>query len=240
VPVLPAEADRQREDTMDQPRKNMLDMIQQRYALSPTPVPEDLQTIRLPLGFLALQLYNWRAPKIRKVNVMRSTVKFPRLEIMALEIYPESSYDIPLLAIDFSCMKKKSFIYMNFIPLFPDRQYVQPHIERLRPVVDRYAIGPPAKPKEWMLPYLHECSIYAMADNSILESACACALDYLRCYLALLDEAVPVTDSGYGRQVAEAGLNYCDQLSEKDGSRRMLGRFIGMDRANRIFKEVIR
>ena len=122
---------------------------------------------------------------------MRSAVKLPRLEVLALEIYPESDYDIPLLAIDFSCMKKKSFIYMNFIPLFTDQEYQQRYIERLRPIVNQYAIGPPAKPKPWMQPYLHDCSIYAMADNSLLESAYACALDYLRTYLDLLDEASP-------------------------------------------------
>ena len=44
----------------------------------------------------------------------------------------------------------------------------------------------------------------------------------------------------YRQQVEVASLSYCDQLSEKDGSRKMLGRFIGMDRAERIFREVIR
>jgi len=225
---------------MDQLKNSMLAMIQERYPLEPTPVPEDLRSIRLPLGFVTIGLENWRAPKVRKVNVMRSTVKLPRLEILALEIYPENGYDIPLLAIDFSCMKKKSFIYMNFIPLFTDQEYLQRYVERLRPLVRRYAIGPPAKPKPWMQPYLTDCTLYAMADNSLLESAHACALDYLRCYLDLLDEASPVIDSDYAQRVADASLNYCDQLSEKDGSRKMLGRFIGMDRANRIFREVIR
>jgi hypothetical protein len=225
---------------MDRLKNSMLAMIQERYPLEPTPIPEDLRTISLPLGFVTIGLDNWRAPKVRKVNVMRSTVKLPRLEILALEIYPESGYDIPLLAIDFSCMKKKSFIYMNFIPLFTYQEYLQRYVERLRPVLSRYEIGPPAKPKQWMQPYLTDCSIYAMADNSLLERAYACALDYLRTYLGLLDEARPVTDCDYAKRVAGASMNYCDQLSDKDGSRKMLGRFIGMDRANRIFREVIR
>lgn len=225
---------------MDTLKNRMLAMIQERYILEPTPISEDLRAIRLPLGFVTIGLDNWRAPKVRKVNVMRSTVMLPRLEILALEIYPESGYDIPLLAIDFSCMKKKSFIYMNFIPLFTDQEYLQRYVERLRPLVSRYAIGPPAKPKPWMQPYLTDCTLYVMADNSLLQSAHACALDYLCTYLDLLDEASPVIDSDYARRVADASLNYCDQLSEKDGSRKMLGRFIGMDRANRIFREVIR
>ena len=73
---------------MEQLKNRMLAMIQERYPLEPTPVPEDLRTIRLPLGFVTIGLDNWRAPKVRKVNVMRSTVKLPRLEVLALEIYP--------------------------------------------------------------------------------------------------------------------------------------------------------
>ena len=64
---------------MDHLKRVMLDMIQSRFPLEPTPISEDLQTIRLPLGFLSLRLDNWRAPKVRKVNVMRTTVKLPRL-----------------------------------------------------------------------------------------------------------------------------------------------------------------
>lgn len=225
---------------MEQLKNTMLEMIQERYPLEVTPVPEDLRDIRLPLGFVKMQLYNWRASKIRKVNIMRSAVKLPRLDVLALEIYPEDTYDVPLLAIDFSCMKKKSFIYMNFIPLFADQDYKQRYIDRLQSIKSRYAIEPAAKPKPWMQPYLTDCSIYAMAPNSLLDSAYACALDYLCCYLDLLDEARPIADASYARRVAEASLYYCDQLSEKDGSRKMLGRFIGMDRANRIFREVIR
>ena len=112
-------------------------------------------------------------------------------------------------------MKKKSFIYMNFIPLFTDQEYLQRYIERLRPVLSRYAIGPPAKPKPWMQPYLHDCSIYAMADNSLLESAYACALDYLRTYLDLLDEARPVTDCDYAQRVAEAELELLRSVKRK-------------------------
>ena len=38
----------------------MLEMIQERYSLEVIPVPEDLRMIRLPLGFVTLQLDNWR------------------------------------------------------------------------------------------------------------------------------------------------------------------------------------
>ncbi len=225
---------------MDQLKQDMLDMIEPRYPLEPTPIDDDLREIRLPLGYLKMNLFNWRTRKVRKVNMMRSSILVPKLEIFAIEMYPEDGYDIPLLAIDFSCMKKKTFVYMNFIPLFTDSDYRGKYIDRLLPVKEKYAIEPPGKPKEWMQPYMTPCSIYSMADNSLLESARACAVDYLACYLDLLDEAEPIRDPDYRQRAAEASLHYCDQLSEKDGSRKMLGRFIGMSRASRIFNEVIR
>ncbi len=129
---------------------------------------------------------------------------------------------------------------MNFIPLFPDSIYRGKYLDRLLPLKEHYRIEPSGKPKEWMQPYITESSIYSMADNSLLESAKKCAVDYLACYLDLLDEAEPVQDPGYCQRVADAALHYCDQLSEKDGSRKMLGRFIGMNRANRLFRDVIR
>lgn len=221
-------------------KDTLLEQLRRRAALEPTPIAPDLQDIRLPMGFLKMRLDNWKTTRVRKVNMMRCTVVVPKLEIFAIELYPEADFDVPMLAIDFSCMKKKSFIYMNFIPLFPDADYYERYIARLRPIKDRYGIEPAAKPKEWMEPYLHDSSIYAMAGNDQLEAARACAAEYLSCFLELLDAAEPISDPACRDRVEKAGLHYCDQLSEKDGSRKMLGRFIGMGRASRIFREVIR
>lgn len=225
---------------MDTLKDTLLEQLRRRSSLEPTPIAPDLQDIRLPLGFLKMRLDNWKTARVRKVNMMRCTVVVPKLEIFAIELYPDADFDVPMLAIDFSCMKKKSFIYMNFIPLFPDADYYERYIARLQPIKDRYGISPAAKPKEWMHPYLHDSSIYAMAGNDQLEGARACAAAYLSCYLELLDRAEPISDPAYRDRVEKAATHYCDQLSEKDGSRKMLGRFIGMDRANRIFRDVIR
>ncbi len=226
--------------SMEQLKSEMLSILKDRYALTSTPVPDDLREIRLPLGALVLNMYNWRMDRVRKISVMRTSIKIPKLEIFAIEIYPEADFDIPLLAIDFSWMKKKTFIYMNFIPLFADSDYHEKYIARLQPIREQYTIEPPKKPKEWMNPYINDYTVYAMADNALLDGARQCAADYLSCYLDMLDAAEPITDPDYRARVEHAGTVYCDDLSEKDGSRNKLGRFIGKDRADRIFREVIR
>ena len=129
---------------------------------------------------------------------------------------------------------------MNFIPLFQDEGYHTKYISPLKKVYDRYDIVPKKQAKEWMNPYITDYSVYAMPDNSLLDKACECAEDYLAFYLEMLDSAEKITDPDYKKKVETAALYYCDQLSEKDGSRKMLGRFTGMEKANRIFREVIR
>ncbi len=225
---------------MEELKNRMLSHLEERYTLEPTPIPEDLKEIKRFLGTFRLNLYNWCFEKARKVSMMRCTIRIPHLEIFAIEIYPEPDYDLPLLAVDFSCMKKKSFVYMNFIPLFHDQTYQEKYVSPLQPIYKRYNLVPQKTPKEWMDPYVTDYTIYAMPENSLLDKACACAWDYFSCYLDMLDAAEKITDPDHLSQTTSASLTYCDQLSEKDGSRKMLGRFIGMEKANRIFREIIR
>lgn len=225
---------------METLKNEILSHLESRYTLEPTPVPEDLKEIRRFLGFVRINMYNWKMAKVRKISIMRLSFRVPQLDVFGMEMYPETDYDLPLLAIDFSCMKKKTFVYMNLIPLFTDKEYQDKYIAPLKEVFDKYDIVPQKQPKEWMTPYLTDCTVYAMPENSLLDNARACARDYLAYYLDMLDAAEKITDQDYRQNVEAASLNYCDQLSEKDGSRKMLGKFIGMDKANRIFQEVIR
>jgi hypothetical protein len=225
---------------MEALKNKIISHLEERYDLEPMFIPEDLREIKRFLGVFRLNMYNWRMEKVKKISIMRCSVRIPALEIFAIEMYPEPDYDLPLLAIDFSCMKKKSFVYMNFIPLFSDKGYHDKYISRLQPVYEQYNIVPQKTAKEWMQPYLTDYSVYAMPENSMLENACECAWAYLSCYLEMLDSAEKITDPACREKVAGASLHYCDQLSEKDGSRKMLGRFTGMEKANRIFREVIR
>ncbi len=108
-----------------------------------------------------------------------------------------------------------------------------------RSIID-IPLSPKKHQKNGWTPMYTDYTIYAMPENSLLDKACACAWDYFSCYLDMLDAAEKITDPDHLSQTTSASLTYCDQLSEKDGSRKMLGRFIGMAKANRIFREIIR
>ncbi len=218
----------------------ILQHLEDKYELEPLAVPEDVREIKRLGGAFKLNMYNWRMEKIRKISIMRCSIRIPKLDIFAIEMYPESSYDLPLLALDFSKMKKKTFVYINIIPVIGDKKYIKKYVFPLRKIYKKYNIDNNKEPKEWMKSYLTDYSVYAMLDNSNLESAIECAFDYFKYYLKLLDRAKIISNPSYRIRVDTAGLNYCNELSEKDGSRKMLGRFIGMKRANKIFQEVIR
>lgn len=225
---------------METLRNEIISLLESRYTLEPTPVPEDLREINRLMGLMKINMYNWKMEKVRKISIMRLSVRVPQLDVFGIEMYPDADYDLPLLAIDFSCMKKKTFVYINVIPLFADTEYQDKYIAPLKEVFDKDDIVPQKQPKEWMLPYVTDCTVYAMPDNSLLDKARACARDYLAYYLDMLDGAAKIADQDYRQKVEAASLHYCNELSEKDGSRKMLARFIGADKANRIFREVIR
>jgi hypothetical protein len=227
---------------MDSLYKRVLKRIENQYTLEPLPVPEEVEEIKLPLGVFRLNMYNWKADGIRKISVMRSSLKIPKLEVLAIEIYPELEYDVPLLAVDFSLMKKKTFIYMNFIPLFTDPAYFARYIEPLREVHEHFdtAVSARKQPKPWLLPYITDYTVYAMPKNSSMGRYKECAVQYVSRYLATLRGAQKVTNENRLQQIKEASDTYCEALSTKDGSKQMLGRIIGMKRANIIFEQVIR
>ena len=225
---------------MENVYNKILQHLEKKYELEPLAVPKDVREIRRLAGTFKLNMYNWRMEKIRKITIMRCSIRIPKLDIFAIEMYPESSYDLPLLAIDFSKMKKKTFVYINVIPVIGDKKYIKKYIYPLRKIYKKYNIENNKEPKEWMKSYLTDYTVYTMLDNSDLESAIECSFDYFIYYLELLDNAKIIKNPSYRIRVDTAGLNYCNDLSEKDGSRKMLGRFIGMKRANKIFQEVIR
>ena len=76
---------------MENLKNKMLASLESKYTLDPIPIPEDLMEIKRFLGVFKLNMYNWKTEKIRKISMMRCSVKVPDLEVYAIEIYPEPS-----------------------------------------------------------------------------------------------------------------------------------------------------
>jgi len=225
---------------MEKFANEILGRLRERITMAPMEVPEEVREVKRMLGNFKINMYNWQSEKMRKISVMKASMAFPVMNIFALETYPESGYDFPLLAIDFSGLKKKTFVYISFLAVINDPSYLEKYISPMKAIHQKYAIGRSKEPKEWLLPYTTEYTQYSMVRNTELGKAMDCAHEFLDLYLDMAGSAEKNKDAAYVERFDRACLDYCDVLSEKDGSRQMLGKIIGMKKANIIFNEVIR
>jgi hypothetical protein len=224
---------------MDELFERFLNEIKNKVMLESVTLPEDLTHIRLPLKLLDMRCYNWKAENIRKIYFVRIKVAVPAFDIFGMAIYPEPLLDLPSFACDFSCTKKKVFTYINFISLFNEPSYSTKYIEPMKDIYNRYRHIPPQRARAWMQPYLTPYTIYCFPEKIFLKDLRACAREYLMLYLDMFSKSKVIEDASYRESVAQAHKKYVDALSSNDASRKMLGRIIGREKADRFFKEVV-
>jgi len=224
---------------MDELFDNALNQIEKKIELEPIALPEELKHIRLPMGMVDMHCYNWKAEKIRKIYFVRIKVTIPSFDIFGMALYPEANLDIPSFACDFSCTRKKVFTYINFIPLFNEQSYLDKYIEPMKQMFDKYNNFPKQKIREWMQSYISNYTIYTFPQKTMLKELKSCAIDYLTLYLEMFSQAEEITDTSYRDEVEKAQKKYVQDLTNNDASRKMLGRIIGKERANRFFHEVV-
>lgn len=224
---------------MDELAAQTKELLEEKLDLEPIPLPKEISQIKLPLRLLDLHCYNWRAQKVRKIYFMRIKVTVPSLDIFGMALYPETSLDIPSFVFDFSCTKKKVFSYINFVPLFSDPAYLETYIKPMKEVHQIHAEFPRQTIRDWMQPYVTPYAVYSLPFKTELPELKRCALDYLRLYLKLFSRAEEIIDPAYLERVEKARKQYLNDLTTYDNSRKMLGKIIGKERANRIFHEAI-
>jgi len=224
---------------MDELFDNTLKQIEKKIELEPIALPEELKHIRLPMGMVDMHCYNWKAEKIRKIYFVRIKVTIPSFDIFGMALYPEANLDIPSFACDFSCTRKKVFTYINFIPLFNEQSYLDKYIEPMKQMFDKYNNFPKQRIREWMQPYISTYTIYTFPQKTMLKELKSCAIDYLTLYLEMFSQAEEIKDTSYRDEVEKAQKKYVQDLTNNDASRKMLGRIIGKERANRFFHEVV-
>ena len=224
---------------MDELAAKTKELLEEKLDLEPVPLPQEISHIKLPLRLLDLHCHNWRAQNARKIYFMRIKVSVPSLDIFGMALYPGTNLDIPSFVFDFSCTKKKVFSYINFVPLFNEPSYLAEYIEPMKKVHENYAAFPRQPVREWMQPYVVPYAVYSLPFKTALPALKRCALEYLRLYLELFSQAEEIKDPAYLEKVEKARKNYLNDLATYDNSRKMLGRIIGKERANRIFQEAI-
>jgi hypothetical protein len=212
--------------------------IESRLPLEPMASPHKLGKTGWPLRLFSLRCWNMRAAKIRKIYVMRMSMRFPAFEYFGLGIYPDHAHDLPIFFLDLSCTSSKAIAYINPIAPLPDEAYANKYIDPFGPIFRAHRF-PAAPVRPWMQPFVSPCTVYTMPDTAMLDELKQCGLAYVERYLDLLGKAEKITDAAYETKIAGARDNYIAQSLANDVTQKMLARLIGKKRAGRIFREML-
>jgi len=216
-----------------------LKAIEEKISIEPLPVRHEVETIKLPLGLITIRCYNWKADGIRKIYFMRLKSVFSFLDIAGTSIYPEPCLDIPIFNCDFNGMGKNVVPIINFVSLFDEPAYREKYIKPMEAVYERYKHLPRLQPSDFMKTHLAPYCTFARVKKNLIEEVLQCGIDYLNLYLVILIKAEKNEDPSFQEKVKKAQDHYINDLVTKDPSRKMLGKIIGKERAERIFHEVL-
>ncbi len=224
---------------MDRVYSEALTSIEKVIPLKPLTLPPKLSKTRYPFGLFELLCNNWTGQGVRKVYSMRIKIPLFSFDMLGISIYPDPCFDLPIFIFDITEMKKKMVAYINFMPLSSDPEYLKKYIDPLKAVTDKYRYLPQKEMPEWMVPYQNDATIYSMPNAKYADAVKNCSLDYLKVFLGLFSKAEKILDAPRLESIKKAQNRYCQDIIEKDGSRKMIAKIIGMNKANRIFREVL-
>jgi hypothetical protein len=224
---------------MDRVYSEALNSIKKVIPLETLTLPPRLAKTRYPFGMFELLCNNWTGQGARKIYSMRIKLPLFSFDMLGVSIYPDPSFDLPIFIFDITEMKKKMVAYINFMPLSTDPEYLKKYIDPLKAVTFKYRHLPQKEMPEWMVSYQNDATIYSMPNAKYAEDVKNCSLDYLKVFLELFSKAEKITDAPRLESIKKAHDRYCQDIVEKDGSRKMIAKLIGMKKANRVFREVL-
>jgi 15,16-dihydrobiliverdin:ferredoxin oxidoreductase len=224
---------------MDRVYSEALNSIEKVIPLETLTLPPELAKTRYPFGLFELLCNNWTGQGSRKVYSMRIKLPVLTFDMLGMSIYPQPCFDMPIFIFDITQMKKKMVAYINFMPLSTDPDYLKKYIDPLKSVTDKYRHFPKKEMPEWMVPFQNDATIYSMPDSIYVDDIKNCSLAYLKVYLELFSKAEKITDAPRLESIKKAQDRYCQDIVEKDGSRKMIAKITGMKKANRVFREVL-
>ena len=224
---------------MDRVYSETLNSIEKVIPLKPLTLPPELSKTRYLFGMFELLCNNWTGQDVRKIYSMRIKLPLFSFDMLGVSIYPDSCFDLPIFIFDITEMKKKMVAYINFMPLSTDPKYLRKYIDPLKAVTDKYRHLPKKEMPGWMVPYQNDATIYSMPNSKYADDVKNCSLDYLKVFLDLFSKTEKITDPTRLEFIKKAHDRYCQDIVEKDGSRKMIAKIIGMKKANRVFREVL-
>ncbi|MDA0265470.1 MAG: 15,16-dihydrobiliverdin:ferredoxin oxidoreductase [Cyanobacteria bacterium] len=219
-------------------------LLNQRFSLSPRPIPEGLERCVSERGRCPATIQSWcyQCPELRKIRYTYIDAG-ETSQILNSVIYPSHHFDAPLLGVDFlSFGKVKNLIVMDFQPLFQDEEYLKKYIYPLQSLHERYPdLCQDLEMKFYDAnQYFSKYLLFAKTDAKTVETRVFEAFkDYLQLYCQLIDDAKSLTEPHDIQRVAQAQKNYDQYSAERDPASGLFGSYFGHDWSERFLHEFL-
>lgn len=227
---------------MDQSQRlqTVVEKIREYVPLVPISVDTDISDNRAFLKLVNVTCKNWSADKIPKVGALQFSVKLPALDALNIIVYPKENSEAPIFLFFFLLTGRKVICHFNVNTPFVDDEYLNKWVRPLDDILAQYpAFDCHDRYPDWMKQYRHSCTIYGLFGKDRLEDLTRCSFAYLDAYLSELADAQPVKESERLQQIAEFHQKFKDDIRTRDKAQGMTAKFIGKEKAKRIFYEVV-
>ncbi len=224
----------------DQRLQAVLDQVKQYMPLDEVEVDGEISDNKAFLKLVTVSCHNWAAGRIPRIGALRMTVKVPALDALTMIFYPEADSDAPIFLFFFLITGRKVISHFNVCTPFDDDEYLQKWVKPLDAIqakypefecMDRYP--------EWMKAYQHDSTVYGLFKQDRLDDLSGCSLEYLDHYLGLVADNEKTTDPERLQTIAEFHQHFKEDIRTRDKAQGMTSKFIGKEKARRIFYEVV-
>lgn len=218
--------------------------LSHRFELHRRPMPTGLDSLTSDRGRHPATIQSWcyQCPEFRKIRYTYIDAG-TSAQILNSVIYPNHTYDLPLLGIDFlSFGNVKNLIVMDFQPLFQDEAYLTKYIHPLKVLHDQYpdlAQGLEMKfydANQYFSKYL----LFAKTDAETVRTRVFDAFkDYLNLYWQLLDDATPFSSLDDIQRIIDAQKEYDQYSADRDPASGLFSSYFGHEWSERFLYEFL-
>ncbi len=219
-------------------------LLNQRFSLSPRPIPEGLEHCVSERGRCPATIQSWcyQCSELRKIRYTYIDAG-ETSQILNSVIYPNYHFDVPLLGVDFlSFGKVKNLIVMDFQPLFQNEEYLKKYIYPLQTLHERYPdLCQDLEMKFYDAnQYFSQYLLFAKTDaNTVKTRVFEAFKDYLQLYCQLIDDAKPLTQPQDIQRVVQAQKDYDQYSAERDPASGLFSSYFGHDWSERFLHEFL-
>ena len=215
-----------------------------RFDLNARPIPAGLETVVSDRGKNPATIQSWcyTCPELRKIRYTYIDAG-ETAQIFNSVIYPDYSYDLPLLGIDFLAFgAKKILIVLDFQPLFREPAYIEKYIAPMSSVRDKYKdLAQDLEMKFYDAnQYFSKNLLFAKTDSeSVLNRLLPAFQEYVQLYCETLAAATPMADPSDRARIMTAQKDYDTYSADRDPASGLFGSYFGHEWSERFLYEFL-